>query len=98
MLSKAQKRASASIGALLLGHMEVRFFNREFLFRGVHMRFSREIQMPCKRVSLSTGTLLGNLEGFSLLGFLREKKKYVWVPFLDTEAIKILSLAAIWNF
>jgi hypothetical protein len=41
---------------------------------------------------------LGNLEGVPLPGFLREKKKYIWVPFLDPEAIKILSLGAIWNF
>jgi hypothetical protein len=26
------------------------------------------------------------------------KEKYIWVPFLDLEAIKILSLGAIWNF
>ena len=54
--------------------------------------------MSCKWVSLSIGILLGNLEGVHLAGFLREKKKYTWVPFLDPEAIKILSLGAIWNF
>jgi len=26
------------------------------------------------------------------------KVKYIWVPFLGSEAIKILSLRAIWNF
>jgi hypothetical protein len=26
------------------------------------------------------------------------KEKYIWVPFLDPEAIKILSLGEIWNF
>jgi len=52
--------------------------------------------MPCKRASLSIEALLGNLEGVRLLGLLREK--YIWVPFLDPEAIKILSLEAIWNF
>ena len=50
--------------------------------------------MPCKGVSLSIGSLLGNLEGVRLSGFLREKK-YIWVPFLDPENIKILSLGAI---
>jgi hypothetical protein len=55
-------------------------------------------KMPCKRASLSIGALLGNLEGIHLLGLWREKKKYFWVPFLDLEAIKILSLGAIWNF
>jgi hypothetical protein len=52
--------------------------------------------MPCKRAFLSIGTLLENLEGVCLLGLLREK--YMWVPFLDPEAIKILSLGAIWSF
>jgi hypothetical protein len=33
-----------------------------------------------------------------LPGLLREKKKYIWVPFLDPEDIKILSLGATWNF
>jgi hypothetical protein len=46
--------------------------------------------MPCKRVSSSIGALLGNLEGVRLPGFLREKKKYIGVPFLDPEDIKIL--------
>jgi len=50
--------------------------------------------MSCKRVSISTGALLG----VRLPGFLRENKKYIWVPFLDPEDIKILSLGDIWNF
>jgi hypothetical protein len=33
-----------------------------------------------------------------LLGLLREKKNYIWVPFLDPEDIKILNLGVIWNF
>jgi len=53
------------------------------------------MQMPCKLVSLSIETLFGKLEGVHLPGFLREKKKYIWVPFLDPEDIKILSLGAI---
>jgi len=48
--------------------------------------------------SLSIGTLWRNLEGVHLLGFLREKKNYIWVPFLDPENIKILSQGASWNF
>jgi hypothetical protein len=98
MLSKAQKWVSASIGAPLLGNMEVCFLLRAFLFRGIFMRFSRENQKPCKQISLSIGTLLGYMEGVCLVGFLREKKKCIWVPFLDPEDIKILSLGAIWNF
>jgi len=54
--------------------------------------------MPRKRVSLSIGTLLGNLEGVRFPGLLREKKKYIWVTFLNPEDIKILSLGATWNF
>jgi len=46
--------------------------------------------MPCKRVSLSIGALLGNLDGVRFLGLLRERKKYIWIPFLDPEGIKIL--------
>jgi hypothetical protein len=53
--------------------------------------------MPCKRASLFIGALLGNLEGCSFAGTFERKEKYIWVPFLDPEAIKILSLGAIWN-
>ena len=81
MLSKARKWASASIGTPLLGNMEVHFFLRAFLFRGIFVGFSREMQMPFKWVSLSIGTLLGNQEGVRLTGFLREKTKHIWVPF-----------------
>jgi len=49
-------------------------------------------------LSLSRGTLLGNLEGVCLPGIFLEKKKYIWVPFLEPEDIKILSLGAIGNF
>ena len=54
--------------------------------------------MPCKRASVTIGALLGNLEGGSFAGTLERKQNYIWVPFLDPEAIKILSLGAIWNF
>jgi len=82
MLSKARKLASSSIWAPLLGNMEVCFFNTAFLFRGILMRFSREMQMPCKRISRSKGALLGNLEWVRLPGFLREKKKVYLGSFL----------------
>jgi hypothetical protein len=81
----------------LLGNIEGCLFLRALLFRGIFMRFSREMQMPCRWVSLSIGVLLGYLERFCLLGFLREKT-YIWVHFLDPEDIKILSLGGIWNF
>ena len=61
------------------------------------MWFSREMQIHCKRVSVSIGTMLGNLERFCLPGFLRENGKHIWVLFLDPEDIEVLSLGAIWN-
>jgi len=48
--------------------------------------------MPCKRVSLYIGALLGNLEGVRMPG-LERNEWYIWVPFLDLEVIKILSLS-----
>ena len=54
--------------------------------------------MPCKRVSLSIGAPLGNMEGIRLPGLFEKKGKYVWVPFLGPEDIEILSLEAIRNF
>jgi hypothetical protein len=36
--------------------------------------------------------------GGSFAGTFERKGKYIWVPFLDLEAIKILSLGTIWNF
>ena len=44
MLSKARKWVSASIGAPLLGNMEGHFIHRGFLFKGIFIRFSREMQ------------------------------------------------------
>jgi len=54
--------------------------------------------MPCKRVSLSIGALLENLDGIRLPGLFEWKAWYIWVPVLDQEDIKILNLGAIWNF
>jgi hypothetical protein len=53
--------------------------------------------MPCKRVYLSIGALLGNLEGFACWDVFERNGKDIWVPFLDPEDITILSLGAIWN-
>ena len=74
MLSKAGKWASISIGAPLLGNMDGRFFLGGLLIRGNFIRTFRDMQMPCRRVSLSVGAPLGNLEGIRLLRLLREKK------------------------
>jgi hypothetical protein len=54
--------------------------------------------MPCKRVSLSIGAPLGNLEAIRLPRRFERKGKYTWVPFLDAEDINILNPGAIWNF
>ena len=40
---------------------------------------------------------MGNLEGIRLPGVFERKGQYIWVLFLDTENIKILSLGAFWN-
>jgi hypothetical protein len=70
----------------------IRAFKRKNLFRGIFVLVLRHVKIPCKRISLSTGTLLGKLDGVRLLGLMTEKKKYIWVPFLDPESIKILSM------
>jgi len=44
MLSKAQKWVSASIGAPLFGIFMGRSFLGAFLFSGICMRFSRDVQ------------------------------------------------------
>jgi hypothetical protein len=52
--------------------------------------------MPCKRISLQRGPV-GERGGGSFAGIFERKEKYIWVPFIDPEDIKILSLGAIWN-
>jgi len=74
--------------------MDGRFFFGAFSLEEFLLGPFRDMQMPCRRVSLSIGALLGNLEVIRLLKLLREKKYYIWVPFLDPEAIKILSLGS----
>jgi hypothetical protein len=95
MLSKALEWTFVSIGALLLGNMEGRSFLRAFEIKRYMKRY---VKMPCKRVSLSMGAPLGNLEGIPFPGLFERKGKYIWVSFLDPEDIKFLSLGAIWNF
>jgi len=74
MLSKAQKWASISIGAQVLGNTNGRFFLWAILLEEFLIGPLEICQMPCRRVSLSIGAPLGNLEGVHLLGLLREKK------------------------
>jgi len=84
MLNKVPEWVSVSIGAALRAFEIKRYIKRD-------------VKMPCKQVSLSTGALLGKMEGINLLGPF-EREMYIWVPFLDPEAIEILNLGAIWNF
>ena len=46
--------------------------------------------MPCKRVFLSIGAPLGNLEGIRLPGLFEGKDQHIWVPFLVPEDVNIL--------
>jgi hypothetical protein len=43
-------------------------------------------------------TSLGEPGGGSFTGTFERREKYIWVPFLDPEDIKVLSLGTIWNF
>jgi hypothetical protein len=70
MFSKALERASVSIGAPLLGNMEGRSCLRAFEIKRYIKSY---IKMPCRRVSLSIGAPLGNLEGICLPGLLGRK-------------------------
>jgi hypothetical protein len=53
-------------------------------------------KMPFRRASLFIGALLENLEGVVCRDFCETRKVYLGF-FLDPQAIKILSLGAIWN-
>ena len=71
MLSKALEWASVSIGVPLLGNIEGRSFLRAFEIKRYIMR---HVKMPYKRVSLSKGGPLGNLEGIRLPGLFERKR------------------------
>ena len=43
----------------------------------INKYIKRHVKMPCKRVSLSIGAPLGNLEGIRLPGLFERKEKYV---------------------
>ena len=58
---------------------------------------TEDIEIRMKQVS-SLAASLGNLEGVRLPGFLSEKETYIWVPLLEPEDIKSISLGAICNF
>jgi hypothetical protein len=63
MLGKALAWASVSIRAQLLGNMKRRCFHRAF---EINRYIKRYVKMPCKRVALSIGAPVGNLEGICL--------------------------------
>jgi hypothetical protein len=71
-----------------------------FFHRAIEIKryITRYVKMPCKQVSLSIGTPSGNWKGFSCRDVFEKKGKYIWVPFLYPEDIKILSLGTILNF
>jgi hypothetical protein len=70
MFSKALEWASVSIRAPLLGNMEGCSFFCAFVIKNYIKIY---VKMPSKRVSLSIGAPLGNLEGILLPG-LSERK------------------------
>jgi hypothetical protein len=62
------------------------------------MRFLRDIKNALQMgLPLYRGPV-GEPGGGSYARTFERKEKYICVPFLDLEAIKILSLGAIWNF
>jgi hypothetical protein len=75
MLSKVLEWVSVSIGAPLLGNMKGRSFLRVF---EIKRHIKRYVEMSCKRVSLSTGAPLGNLEGIRLPGLFERKGFLSW--------------------
>jgi hypothetical protein len=95
MLTKALEWPFVSIGAPLLGNMQGHSFLRAFEIKGYIKRY---VKMSSKQVSLSIGAPLGNLDGIRLPGLFDRNGNYIWVPFLDPEDIKVLSLGVIWNF
>ena len=74
MLSKAGKWVSISIGAPLLGNMDGCFFLGAFLLKEFLLGRLEICKMSCRRISLSIGAPLRNLEWVRLLRLLREKK------------------------
>jgi hypothetical protein len=62
------------------------------------MRFLRDMQSTLQTGLPLYRSPMGEPGGGSFASTFERKRKYIWVPFLDPEAIKILSLEAIWNF
>jgi hypothetical protein len=79
---------SVSIGAPLLGNVEGRTFLRDF---EIKIYIKRYVKMPIAGITFHRGPV-GEPGGDSLPGLFKRKGKYIWVPFLDPEDIKILSL------
>jgi hypothetical protein len=64
-VNKALALVPVSIGAQFLGNMERWSFHRAFEIKRYVKRY---VKMPYKKVSLSIGAPLGNLEGICLPG------------------------------
>jgi len=74
MLSKAQKWASISIAAPVLGNTDGRFFLGAFLLEEFLLGPLETCKMPCRQVSLSIGALLGEPGGGSFAGTFERKE------------------------
>ena len=67
-------------------------------WRTQKMRFLRDMQNALEMgLPIHRGPV-GEPGGGLFAETFERKLKYIWVPFLDLEAIKILSQRAIWNF
>jgi hypothetical protein len=82
----------------VVGHLSEEFHEEGLggglLYWGTRkMRFLREMQNALyARLPLHRGPV-GETGGGSFAGNFERKEKYIWVPFLDPEVIKILSLS-----
>jgi len=67
-------------GALFLGPW--REGKKKIVLRNFYEGFERYAKMPCKRFSLSTVVLLGNLVGVRFVGLFERKEKFYLGSFL----------------
>jgi len=60
------------------GEHGLTFLSWGLLIRGIFIKSFRDMQMPCRRVSLSIGAPLGNMEGGSFV-WTFERKEVVYM-------------------
>jgi len=94
MLIKAMEWASLPKWAPLLWNMDGHSFLRAFETK----RYIKRCVKSPVSFYLSIGSPLGNVERIRLPARFERKGKYIWVPFLEPEDIRVLSLGVIWNF